>query len=218
MPQEEQVLVIERSLFEQAGAFQGLAFAVERYFSSFSARGAARFMPRSQAESDPTYKQLIPYVILGCDGKCFSYVRGKRSGEKRLTGLRSIGIGGHINPDDDGMSLFSGDFADAYRTAVQREVAEEVRVECGYTDRKVALLNDDSTQVGQVHLGIVHYWSLEAPAVTKREQLITESAFMGLDELRSVRDTMESWSQLCVDHLAEIVPKGNAHARSTLAR
>lgn len=203
MAQEEQILVIERKVVEQIGMFHGLAFDVQRYLRDIFRQGVPRFMPRSQAEEDPAYKQLIPYVIMAHDGKYLSYVRGRRAGEARLTGLRSIGIGGHINPRDD-MPLFNADFYETYLAAVEREVAEEVSVEASHTDRIVALLNDDSNEVGSVHLGIVHYWILDAPQVTKREQMISQMAFMTPAELHEVRDTMETWSRLCLDGLGEM--------------
>ncbi len=157
-------------------------------------------MIRSDAETNPAFKQLIPYVIICCDGKILSYVRGKRAGEKRLSGQRSIGIGGHINPTDE-LPLLDSNFKDAYLAAVQREVSEEVAIEVGHRDRVVALLNDDSTEVGKVHLGIVHHWVLDAPIVTKREQMITQMSFMTAAELHDVRDSLENWSRLCLDEL-----------------
>lgn len=199
MAGEEQVLVVERKVFEQAGTFNGLAFEVDRYLGKIFAPGVPRFIPRSRAEKDPSYKQLIPYVIMACNGRYLSYVRGKRAGEDRLVGLRSIGIGGHINPVD--WTLFSANPYKTYLTAVEREVAEEVSVETTHTDRVVALLNDESNEVGSVHLGIVHCWFLEAPKVAKREQMITQMAFQTPDELHQVRDTMETWSALCLDSL-----------------
>jgi predicted NUDIX family phosphoesterase len=200
MAKEEQVLVIERKVLEQAGMFQGLVFDVQRYLDKLFVPGVPRFIPRPKAEADPGYKQLIPYVIMSCDGKYLSYVRGRRAGETRLTGLRSIGIGGHINPTDD-MPLFNADFYQTYISAVEREVAEEVSVEAGHSDTIVALLNDDSTEVGSVHLGIVHHWILDSTKVSRREQVITQMAFMSPAELREVRDSMETWSQLCLDLL-----------------
>jgi len=202
MAQQEQVLVVERKVLEQAGMFQGLAFDVKRYLDKLFVPGVLRFMPRPKAEADPSYKQIIPYVIMSCDGKYLSYVRGRRAGEARLTGLRSIGIGGHINPADD-LPLFSSDFREAYKSAVEREVAEEVTVEAGHADKIVALLNDDSTEVGSVHLGIVHHWVLDSPSVSRREQVITQMSFMSPAELRKVRDSMETWSQLCLDLLGK---------------
>lgn len=209
MAQEEQVLVVERKVLERIGMFQGLTFDVDRYLHKLFVPGVPRFILRSQAEKDPAYKQLIPYVIMACDGKYLSYVRGRRAGETRLVGHRSIGIGGHINPADD-MPLFNADFYETYLTAVKREVEEEVSVETSHTERVVALLNDESNDVGRVHLGIVHYWILDAPKVNKREQMITQMAFMTPAELQKVRDTMETWSGLCLSHLADITEHGKS--------
>jgi len=206
MAQEEQILVVERKVVEEAGMFQGLAFDVERYLSKIFVPGVPRFMPRSQAEVDPSFKQIIPYVIMGCDGKYLNYVRGTRAGEARLIGNRSIGIGGHINPVDNEIPLFDTDFRKMYNAAVEREVAEEVSVTTTHTDSIVALLNDDSNEVGSVHLGVVHYWVLDEPKVTKREQMITRMDFKTLAELQKVRDTMETWSGLCVDGLEKFTP------------
>ncbi len=207
MAEEEKVLVVERKVVEQVGMFQGLAFDVQRYLREIFVPGVPRFLPRSQVEKDPSYKQLIPYVIMACDGKYLSYVRGKRAGEARLLNLRSIGIGGHINPiDADNSSLFAYLYEN-YLAAVKREVAEEVSVDTSHKDCIVALLNDESNEVGRVHLGIVHYWILDAPKVNKREQMITQMAFMTIAELQEVRDTLETWSQLCLDKLAEMADK-----------
>jgi predicted NUDIX family phosphoesterase len=203
MPREEQVLVIERRVLEQVGMFQGLTFDVANYLCEFFVQGVPRFMPRSQVEENPAYKQLIPYVLMSYQDKYLSYIRGRRAGEARLVGNRSIGIGGHINPADD-MPLFNTDFYETYLTAVEREVAEEVSVETSHTDRIVALLNDESNEVGSVHLGIVHHWVLDAPKVSRKEQMITQMAFMRPAELHEVRDTLETWSGLCLSRLAEM--------------
>lgn len=202
MAQEEHVLVIERKIIEQLGVFHGLVFDIDRYLRRIFVQGVPRFMPRSQAEQNPSYKQLIPYVIMTHEGKYLSYTRGKRAGETRLIGNRSIGIGGHINPVD--WTLFSAEPYQTYLEAVEREMAEEVSVETSHSDSVVALLNDDSNDVGSVHLGIVHFWKLDAPRVEKKEQMITQMAFMTVEELQQVRDTLETWSQLCLDGLAKM--------------
>lgn len=212
MADEEQVLVVERSVLEQVGMFQGLTFDVDRYLAKLFDRGVPRFMPRSLAEADPTYKQLIPYVLMTHDGKYLSYVRGRRAGETRLVGRRSIGIGGHINPIDE-MPLFDADFKDTYSTAVQREVDEEVAVESTHNDRVVALINDDSSEVGRVHLGIVHLWTLQSDKVNKREQMITQLAFMTPTELHTVRESLETWSQFCLDHLDDMTQRADTANR-----
>jgi predicted NUDIX family phosphoesterase len=202
MAQDEQVLVIKREILDKLGTFHGLMFDVERYLKEIFAPGVCTFMPRPLAEKDPSFKQLIPYVIMGCDGKYLSYVRGKRAGETRLVSKRSMGIGGHINPVDDKereiMPLFVN-FRDTYLDAVQREIAEEVNVDTAHTNKIVALLNDDTNEVGQVHLGVVHFWQLEAPKVERKEQMITQLEFMSPAELNKVKDTLETWSALCLD-------------------
>ncbi len=197
MGQEEQVLVVERKVVEEAGMFQGVTADVDRYLRELFVPGVLRFMARSAAEKEPSFKQLIPYVLMSCEGRYLSYVRGKRAGEARLMGNRSIGIGGHINPADD-MPLFNADLWETYLAAVEREVAEEVCVETKHTDKVVALLNDDSNEVGSVHLGVVHHWVLGSPDVTKKEQMITQMTFMTPAELRAVRDSLETWSQHCL--------------------
>ena len=207
MAKQEQILVVERKVFDEVGAFHGLNFDVRAVSGPALRAGRAAFPAPAAAEKDPTHKQLIPYVLMTCAGRYLTYVRGKRAGETRLVGNRSIGIGGHINPADEAMPLFRSDFREAYRAAVEREVTEEVNVEAGHSDHVVALLNDDSNEVGQVHLGIVHCWVLDAPNVTRREQMITQMEFKTPDELRAVRDQMETWSQLCLDSLDQITAK-----------
>jgi predicted NUDIX family phosphoesterase len=200
---EEQVLVVSRKVVEDVGTFHGLNFHVEKYLPRLFAPGVPRFMARPAAEKDPSHKQLIPYVLMTCGGKYLTYVRGKRAGETRLVGHRSIGIGGHINPIDDA-PLFGVDMRSVYDTAVEREVKEEVSVDSPHTDELLALINDDSTEVGSVHLGIVHLWRLDTPNVTRKEQMITQMEFLKLKDLVALREQMETWSQLCLDHLATL--------------
>ncbi len=203
MPHEERVLVVERRIVEEVGIFHGLAFDVERYLERLFAPGVLRFMTRSAAETDPSFKQLIPYVLMSHRGKYLSYIRGKRAGESRLVAKRSIGIGGHINPVDE-MPLFTAEsYRPMYLNAVEREVAEEVSVEAGHTDKIVALLNDDSNEVGSVHLGVVHHWILDSDKVARKEQMITQMAFLTPPELNEVKDSLETWSQLCLPLLKD---------------
>ena len=199
---EENVLVIKRSLFDELGSFQGLSFEPERYLSTVLARGNNFFIPRSEAEHDPSYKQIIPYAVITHGGHVLHYIRGKKAGEQRLVAKGSIGIGGHLNDSDE--SLFAWD-EEAYRAGVEREVNEEIRIETTYNDRVVALLNDDSTEVGQVHLGVVHLFELDEPKVEKREAMITNLEFLTREQLRGRRESLEAWSQLCVDALDRLL-------------
>jgi predicted NUDIX family phosphoesterase len=199
---DENVLVVKRILFDQLGSFHGLNFEPQKYLEAILSRGNNFFLQRVQAENDPTHKQIIPYAILAFENKVLYYVRGKKAGEQRLVAKGSIGIGGHMNESDE--SLFALDEA-AYRTGVEREVNEEVKIDTNFDDRIVALLNDDTTEVGQVHLGIVHIFKLTEPKVEKREAMITNLAFLGKDELLARRESLETWSQLCVDSLDKLL-------------
>jgi predicted NUDIX family phosphoesterase len=129
-------------------------------------------------------------------------VRGKKAGEQRLIAKGSIGIGGHMNETDE--SLFAMD-EQAYRAGVEREVNEEIKIDAAFEDQIVALLNDDSTEVGRVHLGIVHIFKLKEPKVQKREAVITGLTFLTKEELMSRRESLESWSQICVDSLDRLL-------------
>src|SRR6266700_2213777 len=200
-PRSENVLVVRRDLFDQLGSFHGLNFEPQKYLSALLSRGNNFFLPRAQAENDPTHKQLIPYVLLMFADKILYYVRGKKAGEQRLVAKGSIGIGGHMNEADE--SFFALDEA-AYRAGVEREVSEEIKIDTKFEDRIVALLNDDSTEVGRVHLGVVHVFKLAEPNVEKREAMITNVAFLNQNELMTRRDSLETWSQICLDSLERL--------------
>jgi predicted NUDIX family phosphoesterase len=199
---DEMILVVRRALFDELGAFQGLNFEIDRYLPLFLKWGNSFYTDRAAAEKDPTLKQIIPYVLLVHEGRVLHYVRGKKTGEQRLLAKGSIGIGGHMNEKDDGFSAL--DHA-AYDAAVQREVGEELKLGARYTNRAVALLNDDSNDVGRVHLGVVHVFQLETPDVQKGEAMITELQFLDRPQLAARRDAMETWSQICFDRLDELL-------------
>lgn len=198
----ENVLVIKRSLFDSLGSFQGLNFEPERYLEAILSRGNNFFLPRASAEIDPSHKQIIPYALIVHGDTVLHYVRGKKAGEQRLVAKGSIGIGGHMNDTDE--SLFAWDDK-AYYAGVAREVNEELRIDTNYTDHIVALLNDDSTEVGQVHLGVIHVFRMAEPKIAKREAMLTNLAFLTKSELQARRDQLETWSQICVDNLDRLL-------------
>jgi predicted NUDIX family phosphoesterase len=196
----EQVLVIPRAVFDQLGAFQGFEPGVERYLPAMLDPEANFFMDRPAAEEDPGHKQIIPYSILRHGGRYLSYTRGGKGGEKRLHAKRSIGIGGHINPVDQTQAHLG---EQTYFNGVERELQEELRIAGGHTQRVLGLINDDSNEVGRVHLGVVHLFDLESDEVTANEDAIQDLRFVPLDELVADVDGLESWSSICVRHLAE---------------
>ena len=199
---DERVLVITRELFDQLGAFQGLETNVQGYLPTIFSGENNFFIDRNDAEDDPGHKQIIPYAIFRYGDKFLHYVRGGAGGEKRLAAKGSIGIGGHIN-DTDGES---GSLANAtYLAGVDREVREELEIDGNFTQKAVALLNDDTNDVGKVHLGVVHLVDLDTDAVKPNEAAITDLEFLTLDELRERADRLETWSQICVEGLSTLL-------------
>jgi predicted NUDIX family phosphoesterase len=202
----EDVLVFPRTLFDQLGPFNGLNLDHKTWTDRIFQPGVTSFLSRDLAENDPTRKQIIPYVILECEGKILCYVRGKKAGESRLAAKASIGFGGHIARADD--SLFHDETQRAweiYRAAAEREVHEELHVDTSYEDRLVGVLNDDRTEVGKVHFGIVHVWHLREPSVRKREQQITQLSFLDPAEVAKQGSEVESWSAICLEKMDSIL-------------
>lgn len=200
---DENILVVSRTLFEELGAFEGLSLDPDRYLPSLLDPANNYFLARDDAEEDPSHKQIIPYAIFKHGDRFLHYVRGGGSGEKRLAAKGSIGIGGHINQEDfDAQAHLD---KDTYTIGVEREIDEELNIEGSHTQRIVALINDESNPVGQVHLGVVHLFELETDRVTSNEDNITELEFFTIEELQARRDRLETWSQSCLDGLHSLL-------------
>lgn len=152
------------------------------------------FRPRPEMETDPAYKQIIPYVLVTRGAEAFVMQRLKRGGEQRLHGLLSLGVGGHINPVDEaeGSALTAG---------LRREVDEEVAVERAASLTPLGVINNDRDEVGRVHLGFLFRLEAEG-AVTVRETEKLSGSFMPIAALPALRDKMEGWSQIALEVLA----------------
>jgi predicted NUDIX family phosphoesterase len=198
-PMTEQVMVVPAQALDDIGRFQGFCGDVDRYLSVLLDRRHISFRPRSQMEDDPSFKQIIPYCVLRSADTVFRYTRGKKMGEKRLHALESIGVGGHISLDDSRPLIGGAEVT--YHDAMHRELEEEVVIETPYRERCVGLINDDSTPVGQVHLGVVHVLDLDQPKVRRRESALTQAGFVAIAELQAGRDRLETWSQFCLVHV-----------------
>jgi len=61
---EEYVLVFKTQLLEHMGMFQGLCFELNRYRDIIHNPKNHIYLKRKDAESNPSYKQLIPYALL----------------------------------------------------------------------------------------------------------------------------------------------------------
>jgi predicted NUDIX family phosphoesterase len=200
MPTEEQILVVPAEVVEAIGKIDGFTQDVDRFLKPILASDQLSFRPRGAMESDPGFKQLIPYVLLQYRDSAgnpflFTYTRGKGQGEARLHAKRSIGIGGHISEAD------AAGGADPYETGMRRELEEEVTIGSEFRETRVGLIYDSSTDVGRVHLGVVHRFELVRPIVKSNEEDLSDPSFVSVDELRQDRERLEVWSQLCLDAL-----------------
>jgi predicted NUDIX family phosphoesterase len=167
------------------------------------------FVERRHAELDPEFKQVIPYCVVAAKGAILAVRRLRKQSEKRLHGLWSIGIGGHIEPEDVLPSLqissssqngvFSEQENNLIHRAARRELLEELECPSDVSPRLIGWLNDDSNAVGKVHLGIVFLLSLSEDAVSIRETERMEGGFFPPDEIAMMDRKLETWSQLVLD-------------------
>ena len=195
--QVEHVLTVPTALFEEIGRFNGFCGDIGRYLPTLLDPAWTSYQPRDAVEEDPSYKQLIPYCIFRHDGKVFYYQRGTQQGEARLHAKISVGVGGHISSLDE-----SGQ-GSAYEEGMAREIEEEVFLDSTYEESCIGIINDDTTDVGRVHLGVVHLFELDKPKVQPREQSMMNTGFAHPAELVQDRDDFESWSQICLDFLLQ---------------
>jgi len=166
-------------------------------------------VPRSEAETDFTRKQLVVYVLVRSEDLILRYRRTSKTDEQRLKELSSIGIGGHVNVGDRSQfSLFQADSdfnMEFIRDAAWREIDEEISVDAKIIREPelTCFINDDTNDVGKVHFGIVWQLDLAEPAVSvKGTRGIGELEFVPLDRLVGDREGFETWSQLLIDWLA----------------
>jgi predicted NUDIX family phosphoesterase len=154
------------------------------------ARRHGSFRSRGEAEADPTWKQVIPYLVVR-DGPRYLLMRRTRAGgDARLFERYSIGVGGHLNPGDDGVLA-----------GLRREWREELDASFVPRFRFVGLLNDDEDPVGAVHLGFVYVAQARGRRVAIRETDKLGGGFRSPDEVAAVVERMESWSRLLFEHL-----------------
>jgi predicted NUDIX family phosphoesterase len=190
-PAAERVLVVPRALAVPQ-PWRGVLTDRERLLATLALIAAhGRFEARPAMEDDPSYKQVIPYLVLRDAARWFLMRRTKAGGDVRLHDRWSIGIGGHLNPGD--RDLLGG---------LRREWAEELVADFVPAFRPVGLLNDDETAVGSVHIGVVYVADAAGRPVAIRETDKLSGSFATTPEVAAVRDRMESWSELAFDALS----------------
>jgi predicted NUDIX family phosphoesterase len=184
----ERVLVIPRSAVMGDPGWLGLTTdGLEGFERLVAVRGA--FRDRAEMEQDGSWKQVIPYLILRDGPRYFLMHRTRAGGDARLHDRWSIGVGGHLNPGD-------GDLAGGLR----REWAEEVEADFEPDFELVGLLNDDTTDVGRVHVGAVYVADAAGRSVAIRETDKLEGSFADAAAVAAVEDRLETWSALVFRH------------------
>ena len=198
--------------FSESGS-QGSTWSSSAFESAVLRHGF--FVERARAEGNPDWKQVIPYSIVECDGRVLLLRRLSKGGEARLHDKHSIGVGGHINPQDLGANTnASNSRADPIDAGTRREVEEELTVRGKYEVQRIGILNDDSNPVGAVHVGVVQVITVQGSVeIREKEQL--EARLVTTDELKAMLAqgaNFETWSSLLIRRLDEILPKPTAVA------
>jgi predicted NUDIX family phosphoesterase len=207
MAAEERVLCFKRAFLEELGVFQGLSLDVEKYLPLLASASHPVYLNRSDAETDRRYKQLIPYVLVICNDRILRYQRGRGGQEERLHGFYSVGIGGHISEEDN--ELFSNSLG--YHEGMQRELNEEVAIDA-VKEALVAVINDDSTEVGCVHFGVVHIVYVANESVAGQRSGIRGPEFIPIAEAVKDLSVYESWSRFCLERLDVLLSRAATSA------
>jgi predicted NUDIX family phosphoesterase len=185
----ERVLVVSRDLVPDRGGWHGLrTTGVDDLLEAVRLHG--RYLPRAEMERDPSHKQVIPYLVLRDAERYFLMRRTRAGGDPRLHDRWSIGVGGHLNPGDDG--VFGG---------LRREWREELVAGFEPAFEPLALLNDDTTDVGAVHLGVVFVADAGGRPVAVRETDKLSGGFATAAEVAAGADHLETWSRIVFDAL-----------------
>lgn len=192
------ILVIARKHIPEFLLINGFSPAPKPIINSVIESPHLHFMDRDEAENNPEFKQLIPYVVFKSPNGIFNYQRGKASSESRLRSLRSLGIGGHIEEEDGNTGKAS------YLKGLWRELEEEVGIKHSPENIKLlGVINDDTNEVGKVHLGIVHLFNIESSNLESKELNLIDCKFSNIEELNDSKDLFETWSSLLIPHITK---------------
>jgi len=189
---DEQILVVKRSiLFSDIHSWHGI---LSNFFNQYIGviQQHAEYIPRSLAETNFEFKQIIPYVLFVHDHKLFVMQRKSTASEQRLANKYSLGIGGHIRQED----IINNDIT----SWAQREFDEEVMYQGSLQSINIGILNDDSTEVGKVHLGMILLMKGSSPNISIKAEH-KSGMLLTFDECMTLYPNMENWSKICLDYL-----------------
>lgn len=186
----ENILVVPRIKLFPNEAFQGLSTTATKTVLETIA-DHKEFKLRPAMEEDPSYKQIIPYLIFKYQDHYFLMQRKSTSSEQRLKNKYSLGIGGHMRQEDMGQAATIFDWA-------KREFEEEIDYSGNLTISTLGVLNDDSNPVGQVHLGLVLLLEGDSADIKVRSELKSGQLVTAIECLDYYQD-LESWSQIIFD-------------------
>jgi predicted NUDIX family phosphoesterase len=196
----EQVLVVPTSRLDAIGRFHGFS-ADRRYFDALD---LARFVPRGPAETDESLRQIIPYVVIETPKGVFSYARTRKGGEARLHDRRSVGVGGHVNPEDlpGGLEALRATPVETLAAAARRELAEETVGLDGAELEWLGFIREDGG-VSAVHFGVVFVARPTSGDVRLSDEgKMAEAGFTSWRELGADVARYETWSAHVIDHMS----------------
>lgn len=186
------VMVIPTEKFVELYQLQGFTTRVKSFESLINDHSF--FRDRYEVENDLSLKQIITYGLIRYNNRYFSYQRKSRN-ESRLNALYSIGVGGHVEALDK-----KSDISTLY-ASIRREVQEEITVTSLVSNRLIGIINDDSNDVGKVHVGAVFLIDVNTKAIFPKEESLINCDFYNLDDLKRSQANYENWSQICIDYL-----------------
>jgi predicted NUDIX family phosphoesterase len=194
----EKVVAFPSRLLWEFGYFQGMTWDLEKYYPLVGDRRLQHRVEKSAAERDPTFKQIVSYVMLIHGTRVFTYRLGEGVPS---SGTHAVGVGGHVSDVDDGDAS-----RPSYSEAARREIDEEVDIGQGVAQpRLVGFVNDDSDHIGRCHFAALHVLRLDRPYVGVRDATILEPRFCGAAHLRQRVHRFQNWSRICIAHLERLV-------------
>jgi len=197
---DEQILVIKAETLFERGKWQGLRIDNLDYYINLI-REKAEFKRRGDMENDPSFKQIIPYILFSFKNNFFAYKYLNGAGEKRLVDAYQLGVGGHINPAD-------GKSGDILEIGMMREWNEEVNFKGKLLDKKlVGIINDDTGAVEQVHLGLVYNFVGDKPEISIKETKKMEGMLVEPQNIwQYIKGNPSIWTQIIYkDYISKLI-------------